>query len=66
MTVPILERTTENRWVEQLLRSLRLPVVAEQLRGLVADETVRRQRFFDTVSESDEAESINGKKVAVT
>ena len=68
MTIPILARTTENRLVEQLLRSPRLPVVAEQLGALVADETVRRQSFVDTVaeSESDKAEFIDGKKVAVT
>ena len=64
MTIPILERSTENRWVEQLPRSPRLPVVAEQLGALVTDETVRRQRFVDTVSESEKAEFIDGKKVA--
>jgi len=64
MTIPIVERSTENRWVEQLPRSPRLPVVAEQLGALVTDETVRRQRFVDTVSESKKAEFIDGKKVA--
>lgn len=63
MTIPILETTTENRLLEQLLRSPRLPVVAERLSALVADETARRQHFIDTVSESEKAEFINGEKV---
>lgn len=63
MTIPILERTTETQLVEQLLRSPRLPVVAEQLGALMADESARRQRFVDTVSESEKAEFINGEKV---
>lgn len=63
MTIPILEKTTENQLLEQLLRSPRLPAVAEQLGALVADETARRQHFIDTVLESEKAEFINGEKV---
>lgn len=63
MTIPILETTTEHQLLQQLLRSPRLPAVAEQLGALVADETARRQHFIDTVSESEKAEFINGEKV---
>jgi len=63
ITIPILEKTTENQLLEQLLRSPRLPAVAEQLGALVADETARRQHFIDTVLESEKAEFINGEKV---
>lgn len=63
MTIPTLEQSTENRLVEQLLRSPRLPTVAEHLGALVADEAARRQHFIDTVLESEKAEFINGEKV---
>jgi Uma2 family endonuclease len=63
MTLTTLERSSESQLIEQLLRSPRLPVVAEQLGALVADEAARRQHFIDTVLESEKAEFINGKKV---
>lgn len=63
MTTPTLERSTEQQLVAQLLRSPRLPAVAEHLSTLVADETARRQRFVDTVLESEMAKFINGEKI---
>jgi Uma2 family endonuclease len=63
MITPSLEKSTENRLLEQLLHSPRLPMVAEQLGALVADEATRRQHFIDTVLESEKAEFINGEKV---
>jgi Uma2 family endonuclease len=63
MTLTTLERSSESQLIEQLLRSPRLPMVAEQLGALVADEAARRQHFIDTVLESEKAEFINGEKV---
>jgi Uma2 family endonuclease len=63
MITPTLEKSTENRLLEQLLLSPRLPMVAEQLGALVADEAIRRQEFIDTILESEKAEFINGEKV---
>ncbi|MCB0113742.1 MAG: Uma2 family endonuclease [Caldilineaceae bacterium] len=73
MTVPVvespilahspLEGTTEAQLLEQLLRSPRLPVVAEALGAKVAEEAARRQQFIDTVLESEKAEFINGEKI---
>lgn len=63
MTLPILERSTETQLLEQLLRSPRLPEVAERLGALVVDEAARRQHFVDTVSESEKTEFINGEQV---
>ena len=73
MTVPVVEQfalehstlegTTEAQLLEQLLRSPRLPVVAEELGAWVAAEAARRQQFIDTVLESEKAEFINGEKV---
>ncbi|MBI1296486.1 Uma2 family endonuclease [bacterium] len=58
-----LEGTTEAQLLEQLFRSPRLPVVAEELGARVAAEAARRQQFIDTVLESEKAEFINGEKV---
>jgi len=73
MTVPVvkdpvlvhstLEGSTEAQLMEQLLRSPRLPVVAEKLGAHMVEEAARRQQFIDTVLESEKAEFINGKKV---
>jgi len=52
----------ENELVAQLLRSPRLPIVAEKLDALLADEAQRRAHFIDTVLETEKAEFINGAK----
>lgn len=52
----------ENELVAQLLRSPRLPIVAEKLDALLADEAQRRAQFIDTVLETEKAEFINGAK----
>ncbi len=52
----------ENELLAQLLRSPRLPIVAEKLDALLADETQRRAHFIDTVQEAWKAEFFNGAK----
>ena len=59
MTIPLPETTL----LEQLLKSPRLPVVAQQLDVLLADEAARRAHFIDTVLECEKAEFINGEKI---
>ncbi len=53
----------ETTLLEQLLKSPRLPVVAQQLDVLLADEAARRAYFIDTVLECEKAEFINGEKI---
>ena len=53
----------ESELLAQLLRSPRLPIVAEQLDALLADEAQRRAHFIDTVLESDKSEFINGEPI---
>ncbi|MEZ4831133.1 MAG: hypothetical protein R2873_03865 [Caldilineaceae bacterium] len=57
-----LEGTTEAQLLEQLLRSPRLPVVAEALGAKVAEEAARRQQFIDTVLESEKPDSVPTEK----
>ncbi len=52
----------ESELLAQLLRSPRLPIVAEKLDALLADEAQRRAHFIDTVLETEKAEFINGAK----
>lgn len=55
-------RLAESELLAQLLRSPRLPIVAEQLDAFLADEAQRRAHFIDTVLETEKAEFINGAK----
>lgn len=52
----------ESDLLAQLLRSPRLPIVAEKLDALLADEAQRRADFIDTVLETEKAEFVNGAK----
>jgi len=63
MTISTLKPLTEEKLYEQLLHLPRLPVMAQRLEALVADEAARRQRFIDTLLESEKAEFINGEKI---
>jgi Uma2 family endonuclease len=49
--------------VEQLLQSPRLPAFVEELQRVLADERVRRERFYDDMNEDTKAEFINGQVV---
>ncbi len=55
MTITLPEATL----LEQLLKLPRLPVVAQRLDTLVADEAARRAHFIETVLECEKAEFIN-------
>ena len=59
MTITLPEVTL----LEQLLKLPRLPVVAQRLDALVADEAARRAHFIETVLECEKAEFINGEKI---
>ena len=59
MTITLPEATL----LEQLLKLPRLPVVAQRLDALVADEAGRRAHFIETVLECEKAEFINGEKI---
>lgn len=59
MTITLPEATL----LEQLLKLPRLPVVAQRLDALVADEAARRAHFIETVLECEKAEFINGEKI---
>ncbi|MBX2999223.1 MAG: Uma2 family endonuclease [Caldilineaceae bacterium] len=53
----------EHALIEALLKSPRLPAVAEQIDALLTDEAAQRAHFIDTVLESEKAEFINGEKI---
>ena len=59
MTISLPETTL----LEQLLKLPRLPVVAQQLDVLLADEAARRAHFIETALECEKAEFINGEKI---
>lgn len=63
MTISTLKPLTEEKLYEQLLHLPRLPVMAQRIHRLVADEAARRQGFIDTLLESEKAEFINGEKI---
>lgn len=52
----------ESELLAQLLRSPRLPIIAVQVKALLADEAQRRAHFVDTVLETEKAEFVNGAK----
>lgn len=53
----------EQALLDQLLHSPRLPVVAQQIEALLAEERAKRQQFIDATSEAEKAEFINGEKI---
>ena len=54
--------TTEQA-IEQLLRSPRLPLVAQDFQVILEAERKKRQQFYDEISESEKIEFINGEIV---
>jgi Uma2 family endonuclease len=57
MTIQLDEQTL----VQQLLASPRLGLLVRKIEDILADEAIRRQDFYATISEGDKAEFINGK-----
>jgi Uma2 family endonuclease len=53
----------EQALIEALLKSPRLPAVAERIDALLVDEAAQRAHFIDTVLDSEKAEFINGEKI---
>lgn len=49
--------------VRQLSGSPSLPLIVEQFESILQAEREKRQRFYDTVMESDKAEFINGEVI---
>jgi Uma2 family endonuclease len=49
--------------IEQLLHSPRLSLYYQQIQAVLEEERARRQRFYDTITEQDKAEFINGEVV---
>lgn len=49
--------------VEEALKSPRLPVYLEQLQRALTEEHLRRERFYDEITEQMKAEFINGQVV---
>jgi hypothetical protein len=59
----MIDHLPEKMLIEALLKSPHLPIVAEKLDALLADEVARRAPFIDTLLESEKAEFINGEKI---
>lgn len=53
--------TKDQTLVEQLLRSPRLPQLVRELDTIIQDEAAQRKAFYNTITESDKAEFINGE-----
>jgi len=51
------------RLLERLLESPRLPQYARQIQSVLDGEQAARRRFYETMSEGDKAEFINGEPV---
>jgi Uma2 family endonuclease len=49
--------------LEPLRRSPRLPAIATELAGFVAQEAQRRQKFYDEMNEEQKTEFINGEVI---
>lgn len=51
----------EQKFIEQIIRSPRLPLVTQKLQQVLADEKSQREAFYNQITESDKAEYINGE-----
>ena len=49
--------------LERLIASPRLPFYAQRIESILADEQTARRRFYETITEGDKAEFINGEPV---
>ncbi len=49
--------------IETITRSTKFPLIYKQLQTFVDDEKRKRQEFYNTISENDKAEFINGKVI---
>ncbi|MCG8353578.1 MAG: Uma2 family endonuclease [Chloroflexales bacterium] len=49
--------------IEQLLHSPQLSLYYQQIQAVLEEERTRRQRFYDTITEQEKAEFINGEVV---
>ena len=54
-------RNPEQHLLEQLIASPKLPQYAQQLQAVLAREALKRQDFYNQISEADKAEFINGE-----
>lgn len=54
-------RDSNQHLLEQLIASPKLPQYAQQLQAVLARETLKRQDFYNQISEDDKAEFINGE-----
>ncbi|MCB9434723.1 MAG: Uma2 family endonuclease [Ardenticatenaceae bacterium] len=54
-------RDSEQHLLEQLIASPKLPQYAQQLQAVLAREVLKRQDFYNQISEDDKAEFINGE-----
>ncbi|MEZ4514470.1 MAG: Uma2 family endonuclease [Chloroflexota bacterium] len=54
-------RDSNQHLLEQLIASPKLPQYAEQLQAVLAREALKRQDFYNQISEDDKAEFINGE-----
>lgn len=58
MTMPESEQL-----LEQILESPKLPLYAERIQHVLAGEQNKRRRFYETVTEGEKAEFINGEVI---
>lgn len=49
--------------IDQLLRSPRLSLYYQQIHAVLEAERIRRQQFYDTITEQEKAEFINGEVI---
>lgn len=54
-------RDINQQLLEQLIASPKLPQYAQQLQAVLAREALKRQDFYNQISENDKAEFINGE-----
>lgn len=59
----VMIRDSEQHLLDQLIASPKLPQYAQQLQAVLAREALKRQGFYNQITEGDKAEFINGEIV---
>jgi len=61
-----VQKTITETSIQQLIRSPKLPLYLRQLQDILAKEQQKRTEFYDTITEQDKVEFINGEVVFQT
>ena len=61
-----VQKTITETTIQQLIRSPKLPLYLQQLQDILTEEQQKRIEFYDTITEQDKVEFINGEVVFQT